>query len=156
MKLNKIYLFIFILVVLSASFNYLIYSDQTLTIPGFKLESATNVGLDKYPQLAIDSKGTIWLTYVSMRNRNDAIYLKSYKNGMWSGEHKVSTIEGIEGFHIEINGYDTPWAVSVNHENGYCWASEDHLIIKISSEGDVEKSITGFNLPKAIAVNPGQ
>ena len=66
------------------------------------------------------------------------------------------SIEGIEGFHIEISGYDTPWAVSVNHENGYCWASEDHLIIKISSEGDVEKTITGFNLPKAIAVNPGQ
>ena len=65
-------------------------------------------------------------------------------------------IQNISGFHIAIDGYQTPWAVSVNYESGYCWASEDHLILKISADGDVEKTITGFNLPRAIAVNPGQ
>lgn len=65
-------------------------------------------------------------------------------------------IQNTSGFHVEVDGYQTPWAVSVNYENGYCWASEDHLILKISPDGDVENTITGFNLPRAIAVNPGQ
>ncbi|MGZ4779362.1 MAG: hypothetical protein ACXV5L_09205, partial [Thermoanaerobaculia bacterium] len=51
---------------------------------------------DKYPSIAFDRDGTMWIAYTSMHDDHDAIVIRSKRNGSWSAEERIDRGEGFE------------------------------------------------------------
>ena len=50
---------------------------------------------DKYPSVAFDRSGTMWVAYTSMHDDRDEVILRARRNGRWTGELRL---DGGEGF----------------------------------------------------------
>lgn len=67
-------------------------------------------------------------------------------------------IQRDRGFHFEIAGYRQPASVTVNDisENSQewtIWFAEESRLVKVSNEGNVITTVTGFNAPQSLKVN---
>jgi hypothetical protein len=93
---------------------------------------------DKYPSLAFDASGRLWLARVVMRATGDAIVVRSRNEEGWSADTTLAEAEGIEGsprlvadgsalwiFWHGRRGGD--WDVYARRHAGGRWGAEERL-----------------------------
>ena len=94
---------------------------------------------DKYPSIAFDRDGTMWIAYTSMHDDHDAVVVRSKRNGAWSAEERLDRGEGFEAnpkllvdrkgalwvfWHGRRGG---KWAVYARKRTGGAWRSEQRI-----------------------------
>ncbi len=77
------------------------------------VESPTSAGAhDKYPAIALDSTGTLWMAWASTREGRDVIVARSRGARGWSTETRLDSGEGTEsGTAMALDRGNRPWVV---------------------------------------------
>ena len=105
-----------------------------------EVESPTSAGhYDKYPAIALDAAGRLWLAWTSSRDGRDVVVVRSRGPRGWSTETRLDSGEGIEsGAALAIDREGLPWVVwhgrragiwgvFARHHDGRAWTAERRL-----------------------------
>src|SRR5688572_11534584 len=78
-----------------------------------QVESPTAAGHhDKYPAIALDPAGRLWVAWTSTRDDRDVVVVRSRGPEGWSQETRLDSGEGIEsGAALAIDREGRPWVV---------------------------------------------
>jgi hypothetical protein len=114
MSIRRLFIFIIILLFCSA---FLL--QQPDLIPELKSRLLVPAGhLAEYPDLAIDSKGAIWIVYMQMIEQQEQIVLRSFRDGAWADSLILDRADFAYRPSITVASNGTIWASWARGEKG--------------------------------------
>lgn len=97
----------------SCLLSLLLLSANPLPAQLTAVESPTAPGHhDKYPAIALDRAGRLWMAWTSMRNGRDVVVVRSRGPQGWSEETRLDSGDGVEsGAALALDREGRPWVV---------------------------------------------